>query len=95
MSTKNMTVRMDPEMASALEAVARTDEMPVSEVVRKAIDAHIETRRADLEFRERLAKIIEEDREILERLRDEPVTAASSASRHQQQAVQFAPTADA
>jgi predicted DNA-binding protein len=94
MSTKNMTVRMDPEMATALEAVARTDEMPVSEVVRRAIDAHIETRRTDVEFRQRLAKIIEEDREILERLREEPVAAASTASR-QVQAAQFAPTADA
>lgn len=74
MTSKNMTVRLDPEQATALEAVARTDEMPVSEAVRRAIDAHIEARRADSEFRERLANIIEQDREVLERLREEPAT---------------------
>ena len=74
MSSKNMTVRLDPELAAALEAVARADEMPVSEAVRNATDAHIEMRRGDAEFRERLAKVIERDREVLERLRDEPVT---------------------
>jgi predicted transcriptional regulator len=81
MSTKNMTVRMEPELAAALEAVARTDEMPVSEVVRRAINAHIEARRTDEEFRERLAKIIEDDREILERLRDEPAAAREAVRR--------------
>lgn len=79
MSGKAMTLRLDAEQAAALEAVARTDEMPVSEAVRSAIDAHIEARRGDAEFRQRLAKIIEEDREVLERLREEPPAAEEQA----------------
>jgi hypothetical protein len=79
-SSKNMTVRLNPEQAAALEAVARTDEMPVSEAIRVAISAHIETRRNDVEFRERVANVIARDREVLERLRDEPVAAGGTAA---------------
>lgn len=65
---KAMTVRLPADQATELEAVARVDEVPVSEAVRKAIAAHIETRRKDKEFRSRLKRLIEQNREILDRL---------------------------
>lgn len=65
---KAMTLRLGDEQAAILEMVARTDEHSVSDVVRKAIDRHIEERRADKEFQNRLRRIMEEDKAILERL---------------------------
>jgi hypothetical protein len=53
-------------MAAALSAVARTDEIPVSEAIREAIDRHIAIRRADHAFQERLKKCFAEDQEALE-----------------------------
>jgi len=66
--TKSFTMRLPEEKAVELEAVARADNMPVSEAVRSAIDAHIETRRQDTEFQARLKRRLQEDREVLERL---------------------------
>ncbi|HWO84720.1 MAG TPA: ribbon-helix-helix protein, CopG family [Solirubrobacterales bacterium] len=68
MSTKAMSLRLPEEKAAELSAVARADDMPVSEVVREAIDNHIAARRADKDFQERLKKRLAEDREVLERL---------------------------
>lgn len=68
MRTKAMTLRLDAEKAAELEAVARVDEMPISEAARLAIDEHIERRRRDKEFQERRQRLIEENREILDRL---------------------------
>jgi len=67
-SMKAMSVRLPEEKAAELAAIARTDEMPVSEAVRLAIDNHIAARREDKEFQKRLKKRLEEDREVLERL---------------------------
>ena len=66
--TKAMTLRIDAEKAAELEAVARVDQVPVSEAVRVAIEEHIERRRRDTEFMAQLQRIVERDREILERL---------------------------
>jgi len=68
MSTKAMSLRLPEDKAAELAAVARADDVPVSEVVREAIDNHIEARRADKEFQKRLKKRLAEDREVLERL---------------------------
>jgi ribbon-helix-helix CopG family protein len=65
-----MSLRLPEDKAAELAAVARTDEMPISEVIREAIDNHIATRRADKDFQKRLKKRLEEDREVLERLAD-------------------------
>jgi predicted transcriptional regulator len=65
---KAMTLRLPDGTAAELEAVARTDETSVSEAVREAIDHYIAERRQDAEFKARLRKIIEDDREVLERL---------------------------
>jgi len=66
--TKAMTLRLQKRQADELEAVARVDEVSVAEAVRSAIDAHIAARRADAEFRDRLRRALEEQRDILERL---------------------------
>lgn len=68
MAVKAMSLRLPEEKAAELAAIARTDEMPVSEVVREAIDNHIAARRADKNFQKRLKQRLEEDREVLERL---------------------------
>lgn len=66
--TKAFTLRLSDEKAAELETIARADEMPVSDAVRTAIDRHIENRRADKEFQARLARLVEENQRVLERL---------------------------
>jgi predicted DNA-binding protein len=68
MATKVTTLRLPDFMAAELAAVAQTDDMSVSEAVREAIEKHIDERRADKEFQQRLKKRLEEDQEILKRL---------------------------
>jgi predicted DNA-binding protein len=68
MSTKAMSLRLSEDKAAELAAIARTDEKPISETVREAIDNHIATRRADKDFQTRLKKRLEEDQEVLRRL---------------------------
>lgn len=63
-----MTLRLDEERASELETVARVEGISISEVARKAIAAHVEHRRKDKDFQAQLHQIMEEDREIFERL---------------------------
>lgn len=68
MTTKVMTVRLSEDLAAELAVVARTDDMPVSESVREAIERHIASRRADKDFQRRLKKRVEQEREILKRI---------------------------
>jgi post-segregation antitoxin (ccd killing protein) len=56
------------KLAADLAAVARADEVPISEAIREAIEHHITARRTDKVFKERLKRRVEEDREVLERL---------------------------
>lgn len=63
-----MSLRLSEEMASEIAAVARTDGVPVTEAIREAIAGHIDNRRASADFKQRLKKRLEEDREALERL---------------------------
>jgi hypothetical protein len=65
---KNMTLRLSAVQADELEAVARAEGISVSDAVREAITEHIERKRKDKAFRERLRALMERDREILERL---------------------------
>jgi hypothetical protein len=68
MTGKNMTLRLSTEQADELEAVARAEGISVSDAVREAISEHIERKRKDKAFRERLRAVMKRDREILERL---------------------------
>ena len=65
---KTLSLRLDDEQARELEAVARIDDVPLSGAIRQAISEHVDARRRDHEFQQRLARVMEEDREILEKL---------------------------
>jgi hypothetical protein len=65
---KTMTLRLDDERAAMLELVARADDTSLTEAVRDAIDRHIEERRKDEDFKERLRQRHEADRILYERL---------------------------
>ena len=67
-TTKALTLRLPVDQAEAIEAIAGVDEVSINEEIRRAIAAHIEARRNDEGFRERLRASIERNREILERL---------------------------
>ncbi len=68
MKSKVTTLRLSEDQAAELAAVCRADGVKMSEAVREAIDKHIAERRENQEFKERLRKRMEEDRELLERL---------------------------
>jgi hypothetical protein len=68
MTIKSRTLRLPADQAEALEAIAGVDEVSVNEEIQRAISAHIEARRADPAFRERLKASMERNQEILERL---------------------------
>ena len=66
--TKSMTLRLQDELARELEAVARVENITVSEAVRRAITEHVAAKRSDREFQERLDRFMNENQAILERL---------------------------
>lgn len=65
---KNLTVRLDDQLAADTEALARADGQSLNATVKQALKEAVERRRRDPEFKARLRRIIEEDRELLERL---------------------------
>jgi len=65
---KAMTLRMPIEQADALEMIAEVDGVSMSEAVRDAIESHIDSRKADDGFQERLAASMQRHRRILDRL---------------------------
>jgi hypothetical protein len=65
---KTMTLRLEDEQAATLELVARADNQNITDAVRAAIDEHIEARRSDATFIERLHARQEQERELYERL---------------------------
>jgi hypothetical protein len=65
---KTMTLRLEEEQAATLEMVARADDQTITEAVRAAIDEHIEARKRDKAFVDRLRKRHEQERELFERL---------------------------
>lgn len=68
MERKAMTIRLDPEQAAELEAMAEVNGGPVSEEIRQAIAEYIEAKRKDKGFQARLKASIERHREILDKL---------------------------
>lgn len=65
---KNLTVRLDDDLASDTEALARAEGKSLNETVKHALAEAVQRRREDPEFKVRVRRIIEEDRELLERL---------------------------
>lgn len=70
--SKAMSLRLSEKQAAELAVVCRADGVKMSEVVREAIAKHIEERREDEEFKERVRKRIEKDREVWEQLAGQP-----------------------
>ena len=66
--TKNLTVRLDDDLAADTEALARAEGQSLNETVKTALREAVERRRRDPAFAARVQRIIEEDRELLERL---------------------------
>lgn len=65
---KNLTVRLDDELAADAQALARAEGKSLNETVKDALRDAVESRRKDPKFKARVRRIIEEDRELLERL---------------------------
>ena len=65
---KNMTVRLDDDLAADTEALARAEGKSLNETVKQALKEAVERRRKDPKFKARVRRIIDEDRELLERL---------------------------
>jgi predicted transcriptional regulator len=65
---KNLTVRLDDELAADTEALARAEGQSLNETVKQALRETVDRRRSDPKFKARVRQIIEEDRELLERL---------------------------
>jgi hypothetical protein len=66
--TRSFTLRLPAPLADELATVAEIDSVPVQQAVRDAIAEHIEARRKDRAFQDRLRASAERRREILERL---------------------------
>jgi predicted transcriptional regulator len=66
--TKHVTVRLPDDLAAEAEAVARAEGRSLNETVKEALAEAVERKRQDPAFKKRLRKIIEQDRELLERL---------------------------
>ncbi len=66
--SKNLTVRLDDDLAADTETLARAEGQSLNETVKTALREAVERRQKDPAFRRRLRQIIEADRELLERL---------------------------
>jgi hypothetical protein len=66
--TKVLSLRLANELAAEVANLARVEDVTISETIRAALYRYISTRRAEEDFKKRLKKRLEEDREVLERL---------------------------
>ncbi|MHB8288569.1 MAG: ribbon-helix-helix protein, CopG family [Acidimicrobiales bacterium] len=66
--TKNLTVRLPDDIAADTEALARVEGKSLNETIQQALTEAVERRRNNPKFKARLAMIIQDDRELLERL---------------------------
>jgi Arc/MetJ-type ribon-helix-helix transcriptional regulator len=65
---KAISVRIPAPMEEQINALARIEGVPVSELVREAIEDYMYRRRSEEDLKERLKKRMEEDWKILEHL---------------------------
>lgn len=68
MTPKQTTVRLPEELADEAEAIARVRGTSVNAVIINALTAEVERLRADRDFTTRARKLLERDKELLERL---------------------------
>jgi predicted transcriptional regulator len=69
--TKNVLLRLDPELAERLQTVAEVEGRSVSDVAREAIAALVEQRRSDEHFTRLLEQSLERHGRALRRLRED------------------------
>jgi Arc/MetJ-type ribon-helix-helix transcriptional regulator len=70
-STKNLLLRLDPNLAERLQVVAAVEGRSVSDVVREAIAKLVEQRRRDQRFLRLLDDNLARHQRALELLRDD------------------------
>ena len=70
-STKNLLLRLDPDLAERLQTVADVEGRSVSDVVREAISALVEQRRGDQRFLRLLDDTLSRHQRALQMLRDD------------------------
>jgi predicted transcriptional regulator len=66
--TKQTTVRLPDDLAEDAEAVARVEGTSVNALIVNALTTEIERVRQDEDFTSRAKRLLERDRELLERL---------------------------
>jgi predicted transcriptional regulator len=69
--TKNMLLRLDPELAERLQAIAEVEGRSVSDVAREAIAALVEQRRKDKRFAQLLEQSLVRHQRTLDLLRED------------------------
>jgi predicted DNA-binding protein len=69
--TKNMLLRLDPELAERLQTVAEVEGRSVSDVAREAIASLVEQRRTDTHFARLLKQSLDRHEQTLRRLRED------------------------
>jgi predicted transcriptional regulator len=69
--TKNMVLRLDPDLAERLAAVAEVEGRSVSDVAREAIAALVDSRRRDRHFLRLLEDNLARHQRLLDLLRDD------------------------
>ena len=70
-STKNLLLRLDPDLAERLQTVADVEGRSVSDVVREAITALVEQRRGDERFLRQLDDNLARHQQALQMLRND------------------------
>jgi hypothetical protein len=68
MSAKQTTVRLPEELADQAEAIARVRGTSMNAVIVDALTAEVERVRDDKDFTARAERLLERDKELLERL---------------------------
>jgi hypothetical protein len=63
--TKNLTLRLDDDLASDTEALARAEGTSLNETVKHALAEAVQRRREDPEFKTRVRRIIEEGSRLM------------------------------
>jgi predicted transcriptional regulator len=69
--TKNMVLRLDPDLAELLATIAEVEGRSVSDVAREAIADLVEARRQDKRFRRLLEENLARHQRLLDLLRDD------------------------
>lgn len=65
---KQTTVRLPDDLADQAEAVARAQGMSVNQLIISALHIEIDRVKGDADFQSRVKRLVERDREILDRL---------------------------